>query len=285
MPQTDWPSEVVAPGARVEKILSGFEFAEGPVFSRLGFLLFTDLPRSRILKHTPGGPLEIFRENSNRANGLTFDRQGRLLACEGGAGRLTRTEKNGVITVLADRFEGKLLNAPNDIVHAIDGSAYFTDLRPRNAAPDPARVDFSAVYHITRPGGLRLAARDLARPNGVALSANQQTLFVADSEGQNVRAYQIAPDGALTAGRVVAELKHDRPGGPDGLKTDENGNLFVAGHDGVWIFDSTGRRQGLIPVPEQPSNLAWGDDYRALYITARTSLYRIRMRFTGTRTF
>ena len=280
--------DIVEPGAKVEKVLSDFGFTEGPVFSRLGYLLFSDIPRNRIHKYIPGEPLQTVRENSNGANGLTFDRQGRLLVCEGGAGRVTRTEKDGSITVLADKFEGKALNAANDLVHVIDNSIYFTDLRGRNAQAGDGKVEFSAVYQIKASHGsppvLRLATRDMARPNGVALSANQQTLFIADSERQHVRAYEIAPDGSLIRGRVVAEMKHAQPGGPDGLKTDENGTLYVTGHGGVWVFND-GRHLGTIETPEKPSNVAWGDNYRTLYITARTSVYKIRVKATGTRTF
>jgi gluconolactonase len=289
MPQTiKTLSDILEPAARVEKVLSGYQFTEGPVFSRLGFLLFSDIPANRILRFIPGGQAEVFRENSNGANGLTFDRQGRLLACEGRAGRVTRTEKDGSLTVLAERSEGKALNAPNDVVHAIDNSIYFTDLRARNAQPGDGKVEFSAVYQIRAPHGaaptLRLATREMARPNGVALSANQQTLLVADSERQNVLAFDIVADGALKSGRVVADMKHTQPGGPDGLKTDESGTIYVTGHGGVWVWHE-GRHIGTIETPEKPSNLAWGDNFRTLYITAVTSVYKVRVKAAGTRTF
>lgn len=282
-------NDVVQSGAEVEKVLSDFAFTEGPVFSRIGFLLFSDIPRNRIMKYTPGKPVEVFRENSNGANGNTFDHQGRLLTAEGGIapgpGRVTRTEKNGSITVLADKFEGKPLNAPNDIVYCVDGNIYFTDLRRRNEPADSGKVGFSAVYQITRRGELRVATREPIRPNGVALAANQQTLFVADTEGQNVRAYDLAPDGSLTRGHIVSDLKAPQPGGPDGLKTDEQGNVYVASHGGIWVFNADSQRLGIIQTPEQPANLAWGDNYRTLYITARTSVYKVRLKVNGTRTF
>jgi gluconolactonase len=280
--------DIVEQGAKVEKVLSGYQFTEGPAFSRLGFLVFSDIPANRIYKYVPGEQAQIFRENSSGSNGLTFDRQGRLLACEGTAGRVTRTEKDGSITVLADKFEGKALNAPNDLVHAIDNSIYFTDIRARNATSGDGKVECSAVYQIKAPHGapatVRLATREMGRANGVALSSNQQTLYLADSERQNVHAFEIAPDGSLTRGRLVAEMKHSQPGGPDGLKTDENGTIFVTGHGGVWVFNE-GRHIGTIETPEKPSNVAWGDNYRTLYITARTSVYKIRLKETGTRTF
>jgi gluconolactonase len=285
--------DVVGPQARVEKIAGGFQFTEGPVFSRIGFLLFSDIPAERIVKYDfpPGRPgpgngeLSVFREKSNRANGLTFDHQGRLLTCEGGAGRVTRTEKDGRITVLAERFEGRSLNAPNDLVYAIDGSVYFSDLRPRNAATDPSKIDFSAVYQITRKGEVRIATREPERPNGVALSPNQLTLYVADSARQQVWAFEIAGDGSLSKGRAVAELKSEAPGAADGLKTDEAGNIYVAGPGGVWVFTATGKRLGTIAVPETPSNCAWGRGFSGLYITARTSVYYVATKVPGTRTF
>jgi len=268
--------DVVERGAKVEKVLTGFQFTEGPVFSRLGFLLFSDIPANRIHKYTPGQPVETFREKSNGANGLTFDHQGRLLTCEGTAGRVTRTEKDGKITVLADK-----LNAPNDLVYGIDGSIYFTDLRRRDA---PASAPPNAIYQITRKGQVRPVATDMGRANGVALAANQLTLYAADSERQNVKAYEVTADGGLIRGRLVADMKHQQPGGPDGLKTDENGTLYVTGHGGVWVFND-GRHIGAIETPEKPANVAWGDNYRTLYITARTSIYKIRLKATGTRTF
>ena len=275
--QTAW-RDVWDPAAPVEKIAGGFKFTEGPVFSRIGFLLFSDIPAERIMKYDfppgrrgPGnGEMTVFREKSNRANGLTFDHQGRLLTCEGGAGRVTRTEKDGLITVLA-----KDLNAPNDLVYAIDGSIYFSDLAKTG----------SAVHQITRQGEVRVATREVERPNGVALSPKQLTLYVADSGRQQVWAFEIAGDGSLSKGRVLAELKSDQPGAADGLKTDEAGNLYVTGAGGVWEFTATGRHLGTIPVPETPSNCAWGRGFSGLYITARTSIYFVPTKIPGTRTF
>ena len=256
----------------VEKVVSGFAFTEGPVYSRIGYLLFSDIPAKRIMKWQHG-KLSVFRENSNGANGLTFDHQGRLLACENG--RVTRTEKNGSITVLAE----KGLTVPNDIVYSIDGSIYFTDMRPRG---DPGK---SLVYQITRQGALRMVSDDCERPNGVALAPNQQRLYVADSGKRNVHVYDIAGDGALRNGKVFAELKSDKQGAPDGLKTDEAGNVWVAGPGGIWVFRPDGNLLGTIATPEPPSNCCWGEGFRNLYITARTSIYKLPTKITGTRTF
>jgi gluconolactonase len=267
---------------KVEKIASGFQFTEGPVFSRIGYLLFSDIPNNRIMKWQPGAQPVVFRENSNGANGLTFDHQGRLLAAE--RNQVTRTEKNGSITVLATKMEGKALVSPNDIVYGIDGSVYFTVLRPRNAPADASTADFSAVYHLTRKGELRIAPRDCERPNGVAMGPNQQKLFVADSGQRNVRVYDISGDGTPRNGRVFCELKAES-GGPDGLKTDEMGNVWIAGPGGIWVFDSKGTHAGTVPIPEPPSNCAWGAGFRNLYVTARTSVYRLEARVSGTRTY
>jgi gluconolactonase len=263
----------------MEKVASRFQFTEGPVFSRIGFLLFSDIPANRIMK-LEDGQVSVFRENSNGANGLTFDHQGRLLACEGRAGRITRTEKNGSITVLADRYDGKLLHAPNDLVYSIDGSIYFSDRTPREGTPDPARTGFQAVYLVTRKGDLRVATREVTRPNGVALGPKQLTLFVADSTQNNIRIFDIAGDGSLSNGRVFAECE-----APDGIKTDEEGNLYVAGEKGVLVFSPEGKHLETIDVPERPSNCNWGPGFRGLYITARTSVYFLAGKGPGTRTY
>ena len=266
---------LVGASAAPEKVAGGFRFTEGPVFSRLGYLLFSDIPANRIMKWE-AGRVTVFRENSNGANGLTFDHQGRLLACE--RGRVTRTEKDGSITVLAERSEGKRLHYPNDLVYAIDGSVYFSDLRPANAPVEADHTNVSAVYQVTRRGEVRTVSRDCARPNGVALAPTQQKLYVADSGG-NIRVYEIAPDGGLRNGRLFAEAA------PDGLKTDEEGNVWVADGGGVTVFDAGGRRLGSVAVPEAPSNCAWGEGFHGLYVTARSSVYRIPARGNGTRTY
>ncbi len=246
--------------ARPEKVVGGFRFTEGPVYSRRGFLLFSDIPANRIMKWERG-KLSTFRENSNGANGLTFDHQGRLLVCE--TGKLTRTEKDGSITA----FASEDLKQPNDVVYAIDGSIYFTDL-PRGR-----------VYQITRKGALRVVAGDCVGPNGVALSPNQQKLYVVDWKKGVLRVYDIAGDGALADSRVFAECRGD------GLKTDERGNVWVASEGGIWVFDATGKRLGVIAIPEEPSNCNWGPGFRGLYVTARTSVYFVAAKVPGTRTY
>ncbi len=248
--------------AKITKVCDGFTFTEGPVFSRRGFLLFSDIPANRIHKWE-GGKVSVFRENSNGANGLTFDHQGRLLACE--KGRVTRTEKDGRITVLASQG----LEGPNDVVYAIDGSVYFTDL-PKGK-----------VYQVTRRGEVRAAAEDCARPNGVALAPNQQRLLVAETskERPGVRVYDIAADGALRNGRALCEAR------ADGLKTDEGGNVWMASAGAIRVYDSAGKELGSVTPPESPSNCCWGAGFAGLYITARKSVYHVATKAHGTRTF
>ncbi len=256
--------------APIKQIGTGFGFTEGPVHSRRGFLLFSDIPNERI--HIwERGEMKVFREKSNKANGLTFDHQGRLLTAEG-AGRVTRTEKNGTITVLAE--EG--LKAPNDLVYAIDGSVYFTDLTG------------GRVYQITRarsgvggapPRGEVRIALETPAPNGVALSPNQQQLYVADVKTTMVRVFQLAPDGAPINGRDFAPLR------VDGLKTDESGNVWMASRSAIVVCDASGKELGSITPPESPSNCCFGEGFKGLYITARQSVYHVATKAMGTRTF
>jgi gluconolactonase len=252
--------KLVDPKAAPEKVAEGFKFTEGPVFSRRGYLLFSDIPNNRIHKWERG-KLTTYRENSNGANGLTFDHQGRLLACENG--RVTRTEKDGKITVLAGD-----LKRPNDVVYAIDGSVYFTDL--------PAGV----LYHITRTGEVRAASRECQRPNGVALAPNQLKLYAADVGTQTIRVWEVEGGGSLKNGRIFAAGVR-----ADGIKTSESGHLWAASAGGIQVFDADGKVAGTVKFPEPPSNLAWGEGFRGLYVTARTSVYRIPTLVSGTRTY
>lgn len=255
-------------GAKVEKVSGGFTSADGPVFSRRGFLFFSDKGSGRIMRWERG-KLTTYREKSNGAGALTFDHQGRLLTCE--TNRVTRTEKNGSITVLA--ADG--LQAPDDVVYAIDGSVYFTDK--------------GRVYQVTRErggvggvanrGSVRVAASDCSAPAGVAMGPNQQKLYVADRGAKVIREYAIEPDGSLKGSREFAKFE------ADGLKTDESGNVWAAGAEGVVVFDARGEMLGVVKTPEVPSNLNWGNGFRGLYITARTSLYQVGTRSSGTRTF
>lgn len=262
--------QLVDPKAELKQVATGFTYTEGPVFSRRGYLLFSDAPNLRIMKWERG-QVSTYRENSNRANGLTFDHQGRLIAAESLA-RVTRTEKDGSLTVLA--ADG--MQAPNDIVYSIDGSIYFSDL-PK-----------SRVYQITReragvggrpPSGEVRVVLETPAPNGVTLSPNQQTLYVADVKLLVVRGFPLKPDGRLGEGKPVARLR------VDGLKTDERGNLWMAAMDGLYVYSAAGEHLGTIRIPERPTNCCWGEGFRGLYITAQKSVYHLPTKVSGTRTF
>ena len=291
--------DLVGRGAKILKVAGGYEFTEGPVFHRTGFMLFSDLPSERILKYTipssggspASGKISVFREKSNRANGLTFDHQGRLLTCETGPGRVTRTEKDGSITVLAGHYGAKRLSSPNDLVYNIDGSVYFSDMPRRNVPDASERTNVPAVYRIIRTQvpapqyKIERLSQECKRPNGVALGPKQRQLYVADSASRNIRVHAIRDDGALEKGRVFADLASEEAGSPDGLKTDESGNVYCTGPEGVWVFSPTGQHLGTIVPPERPSNCNWGRGFRGLYITARKSVYYVATRVPGTRTF
>ena len=264
-------------GIRVEKAAHGFRFTEGPVWSREGYLLFSDVPGNKIMKHVPGEDAAVFRESSNRANGNTFDSQGRLYTCESEGRRVTRTDKKGRVEVLADQWEGKRLNAPNDIVVAKGGHVYFTD-PAFGSQEDTRELDFYGVYHITPKGRLSLIAKPAGRPNGIALSPNGRILYVANSDEHNIRAYDVARDGEVSGERVAIS---GIEGVPDGIRTDEKGNLYVAAK-GIAVYSSEGKLLATIPLAETPSNCAFGDpDFQTLYITARTSVYRVRLDVKG----
>ncbi len=226
---------------------------------------------------TPGKPLSTFREPSNGANGNTFDEQGRFYSCEGHARRVTRTDKKGKIEVLAEKFEGKRLNSPNDIVVRKDGHVYFTD-PAFGSAEDARELDFYGVFHITPRGALEVVAKTKGRPNGVALSPNGRTLYVSNSDERNIRAYDLERNGSATNERVLVS---GIEGVPDGLKIDEKGNLYLAAKH-VFVYSPEGKAIGQIQTSEAPSNCAFGDaDFQSLYITARGSLYRVRLDVKG----
>jgi gluconolactonase len=270
--------------ARVEKVVDGFQFVEGPVWVPDGALLFSDIPADTIYKWTPGeDKAEVFRRPSGHPNGLTLDRQGRLLACEHDR-RVSRTERDGKVVTLAERYDGKRLNSPNDIAVKSDGGVYFTD--PPYGLPGQSEgkeLAFQGVYRIEPDGAVILLDASFERPNGLAFSPDERVQDVDDSYGGHIRAFDVGDDGMLSNGRVFAEL--ERPGAagvPDGMKVDIHGNVFCTGPGGIWVIAPSGKVLGTIEVPEAPANLAWGDgDLRTLYITARTSSYPIRLRTGG----
>ncbi len=273
---------ILAPNAEVEKVAGDFEFTEGPVWHPDGFLLFSDIPANTIYKWQPGQKTEIFRQPSGNANGNTLDRSGRLVTAEHGNRRISLTEKDGQIATLASHYQGKRLNSPNDLAVKSDGSIYFTD-PPYGIKSEQEELGFYGVYRLASDGTLTLLVDDFVRPNGIAFSPDETKLYVNDSETGHIRVFDVKPDGMLENGKLFAELKPpSEEGAADGMKVDIKGNVYSTGSGGVWIFSPNGDLLGIIETPEAPANLAWGDsDYQTLYITARKSLYRIRLKIPG----
>ena len=268
-----------------EQIATGFQFTEGPVWHSDGYLLFSDIPANRIVKWTPDGKTETFREPSGNSNGLTYDRAGRLIACEHGNRRVSRTEPDGTITVLAERYNEKRLNSPNDVVVKSDGSIYFTD-PPYGVSEAEREIDFQGIYRIAPDGTLTLLINDFDRPNGLAFSPDEKTLYIDDTARRHVRAFDVLEDGTLANGRILVDMAIEARGSPDGMKVDTAGNLYVTGAGGTWVVSPSGEHLGTIVTAELPANCAFGDsDNKTLYITARTSVYRVRLKIEGMKTF
>jgi gluconolactonase len=294
---------VVPPDALLERVAGGFEFTEGPVWSPEGALLFSSPNTNAIYRWTPEGKVDVFRSKSGYtgvdigryhqpgSNGLTFDPAGRLTMCQHGNRRILRVEPHGNTTVLADSFEGRRLNSPNDLVYRSDGTLYFTD--PPFGLPgvfdDPDKeLPFSGVFGVSPGGEVFLVSDELEGPNGLAFSPDERFLYVGnwDEQSKIVVRYEIDAGGARCgAGDVLFDMTAAvGEDAIDGLKVDREGNLFVCGPGGVWIISPAGEQLGLLKLPEAPHNLAWGDeDAKALYITALTSIYRIRTAIPGIR--
>ncbi len=247
--------------------------------------MFSDIPANRIIKWTPQRGISNFRYPSGKSNGLTRDRMGRLIACEHANRRVSRTERDGTIVAIASHYQGKKLNSPNDVVVKSDGSVYFTDppygLNPVFGTPERQELQHYGVYRLSPDGDQLKLLIDDSVPNGLAFSPDETFLYVADTESNHIRVFDITEDGDAVNGRLFAEIYGD-PLAPDGMKVDSEGNVYVTGSGGIWVLNSEGRRLGIIEVPELPANLAWGDeDWKTLYITARTSLYRVRTEISG----
>ena len=269
----------------MQKVASGFEFTEGPVWHPEGHLLFSDIPASVIYRLEPGQSATAWRTPSGNSNGLTFDRQGLLIACEHGNRRVTRTTPAGKIVCLATHYEGKRLNSPNDVVVRSDGSIYFTD-PPYGVTPDEKELPYSGVYRIAPDGAMELLVDDFDRPNGLAFSPDEATLYIDDSRRRHVHAFDVLPDGSLGKGRIFAETKSEKQGNPDGMKVDVEGNIYCTGPGGIWVYEPNGELVGIVAGPEQPANLAFGgSDRKVLYVTARTSVYALRTKIPGVPVF
>jgi gluconolactonase len=262
---------------RIDKVAAGYAFTEGPAWSPSGFLIFSDIPNNKLLQFTPGQPANVFRENSSGATGNRFDAQGRLYSCESHSRRVTRTDKKGKVEILAERWQGKRLNAPNDLAIRKDGDIYFTDPAFGNQQ-DTRELDFFGVYHISRKGDLEVVAKPKGRPNGIALSPDGRMLYVSNSDEKNVRAYDLNKNGEASNERTLIS---GMEGVPDGICVDEKGDIYVAANH-VQVYSPEGKPIGMIQTEETPSNCSFGDpDLASLYITARTSVYRVRLDVKG----
>jgi gluconolactonase len=275
---------IVSRNQELEELGRGYLTAEGPVWwQEGGYLLFSDIRNNRRMKWEPEEGVTPFYEPTNNANGLTRDRQGRLVACESGRRRVTRLEPDGSVTVMANSYQGRQLNRPNDVVVKSDGSIYFTD----PGAPDPELgLDFAGVYRVSADRGtITLLARDFVVPNGLAFSPDEGILYIDDSRRRCIRAFDVQPNGALALAtdRVFFQFSGDRPGVPDGMKVDVEGNVYCSGPGGVWIINPSGKHLGTILTgAEQTTNCAWGDeDWKTLFITTRDAVARIQLKIAG----
>ena len=265
-----------------ERLATGFGFTEGPLWHPDGFYYFVDIRRSTLHRLVPGKEPEVVRADTGEGNGTTFDLQGRLILCEGGHRRLTRTSTDGRVEVLVDRFEGKRLNRPNDVVCKSDGSIYFTD--PGLRVPLAERELASAGVYRLRPDGSLTLVADCEYPNGLAFSPDERVLYVANTRwAQYIHALELDDTGSLVRRRIFADMSSDETDGvPDGMKVDVEGRVYCTGPGGTWVFAPDGARLGIIRTPEVPANVAFGGpDLRTLFFTARTSIYTLRVKTPG----
>ncbi len=258
--------------------------AEGPLWwQKGGYLLFSDIGNNRRMQWTPGEGVSLVMEPTNRANGLTRDPQGRLLACEHETRRVTRTEPDGSITVVASNYRGRRLNRPNDVIVKSDGGIYFTD--PGFPAPG-LDLDVNGVYHVTPDlGTITLIVWDFTRPNGLALSPDESILYINDTRRRHIRAFDLEPNGMplLATDRVFCDLNGERPGNPDGMKVDGAGNVYCGGAGGIWVIDPAGKPLGIIDHGAAgTTNVAFGgDDWQTLFFTTRHTLGSVPLNLAG----
>jgi gluconolactonase len=268
--------------AKLQTVATGFGFTEGPMWDAAGFLYVSDETINKIFRVHPDGKKEEVIALGD-PDGNTFDRQHRLIDCASVLRAIIAVTPEGKYKILADRYDGKKFNSPNDVIVGPDGALYFTDPTLDLVAGEKQEIPFQGVYRLDGKGNVRLLTKDLTQPNGLAFSPDGKHFYIDDSEQRNIRVYDAASDGTLSNGRIFGEepgAKHD--GVPDGIKVDKNGNLFVTGPRGIWVWDAQGNHLGTIALPEQPANLTWGDkDYRTLYITATTSVYRLELKTQG----
>lgn len=280
--------QVVGDDAPLEQLGTGFKFTEGAVWNpATEHLIFSDMPGNIMRAWTAEGGIAVFRQPSNMANGNYYDREGRLITCEHATSRVTRTERDGSITVLASHYQGKELNSPNDVVVKRDGAIYFSDpsfgRMEYFGVPRKQELSFQGVFRIDpQTGEVAAVASDFTQPNGLCFSLDESRLFINDTPKGHIRVFDVNADGSLSGGRVWAEVKGEGNGGPDGMKIDSESNVYCTGPGGIHIFAPDATDLGVIKIPEVAANFTWGgDDLRSLFITASTSLYRTRVKVPG----
>ncbi len=283
--------------ARIEKVATGFTFTEGPLWRPDGVLWFSDVPGNLVRSVTPGGDVKVILQNAGGSvsappgafigpNGMIADKDGGVLLCQHGNRRIVRVATDMSITPYLEKFEGHRFNSPNDLVYRRDGALYFTDppYGLTKQDDDPAKeLKFNGVF-LYAGGKLTAIIKDLKRPNGIALSPDEKTLYVSNSDEKKRfwMRYDVAADGTVSNGRMFYDLANAKEQGiPDGMKVDSQGNVYAAGPEGVWVFSPDGKHLGTIQPGETAANCAWGDDGKTLYITASTSVYRIRLAIAG----
>ncbi|MGA3002685.1 MAG: SMP-30/gluconolactonase/LRE family protein [Acetobacteraceae bacterium] len=282
---------IISTSETIHELADGFGGAHGPAEGPLWwhegrYLLFSDIHNNKRMKYVPGGSVSLHQEPTNRANGLTRDMQGRLVACEHDSRRVTRQEADGSITVIANSFQGRPLNRPNDVVVKSDGCIYFTDPWTSPTAPQQWDLQYSGVYRVTPDlGTMSLLIDDFVVPNGLAFSPDESVLYINDSRRGHIRAFELMPSGMLAkqTDRVFADLRGDEPGVPDGMKVDVEGNVYCGGSGGLWILDPKGKKLGRIAHgASATTNLAFGgDDWKTLYFTSRNHLGAVNVKISG----
>jgi gluconolactonase len=268
--------------AQLTQVATGFGFTEGPVWDERGFLYVSDEEQNKIFKVFGDGKKEELISLGD-PDGNTYDRKGRLIDCASVLRAIIAITPGGKYTILADHFEGKRFNSPNDVIVGPDGALYFTDPTLDLLKGETQEIPFQGVYRLSDGGEVRLLTKDLTQPNGLAFSPDGKRMYVDDTKQRNIRVYDVNLDGSLANGRIFgAEVGEKHEGVPDGMRVDKAGNLYVTGPRGIWLWDPEGHHLGTIEMPEQPANLNWGDaDYRTLYITATHSVYKLRTKTHG----
>jgi len=279
---------LVDPAGGVERLATGFLFTEGPLWNpEQQCLLFSDMPGNVMRRWSETDGVREIRRPSAMSNGLTYDSQLRLIACEHETRRVTRTETDGSSQVVADAYDGKPLNSPNDVVVRSDGTIYFTDpnygLQPFFGIEREQDLPYQGVYRVRPDGTIDLVADDFAEPNGLCFSPDESLLYINDTERMQIRVFHVDSEGGLSRGSLFF-TEEGEGGAPDGMKLDEHGNVYCTGPGGIWVFSREAEHLGVIEVPEQTANLNWGGPrWDTLYITASTSIYRLPMRVRGNR--